>query len=273
MVTARCRSVGLSLHRAETKLSPRIVLTEKLRRPEAAGLGRPRLENPLLESTSRLSLIVAPPGSGKTTLLARVAAAARAPVAWYRVTTEDATESALVAHLGRSLSDALGITVDDSRMTTLLGSLERCSDVGAMVILDDLHEIAGTAAEHALEDFVTLRPHGVRLLAGSRRQPGMNVPRWRVSGTLQEISSDDLRFRSWEVEELFINIFHEPLSPEAAAALTRGTGGWAAGLHLFHLATSGRSAADRQKAVTDLGGRSKLVRSYLARNVLAGLGG
>ena len=99
----------------------------------------------------------------------------------------------------------------------------------------------------------------------------MNIPRLRVSGLLQEISNDDLRFRSWEVEELFISVFREPLSPESAAALTRRTGGWAAGLQLFHLATSGRTVADRQRAVDDLGGRSKLVRSYLARNVLAEL--
>ena len=99
----------------------------------------------------------------------------------------------------------------------------------------------------------------------------MNIPRLRVSGLLQEISSDDLRFRSWEVEELFISVFREPLSPESSAALTRRTGGWAAGLQLFHLATAGRSVGDRQRAVDDLGGRSKLVRSYLARNVLAEL--
>ena len=252
-----------------------VILTEKLRRPEPAGLSRLRLEARLLDSaSSRLDLVVAPPGSGKTTLLARVAAAAAAravPVAWYRVTGDDTAESALVAHLGRALHDALGVSVPDSTMGALLESLEQWSGSSAMVILDDLHEIAGSAAERALEQFVQLRPHTIRVLAGSRRQPEMNIPRLRVSGLLQEISNDDLRFRSWEVEELFIAVFREPLSPESAAALTRRTGGWAAGLQLFHLATSGRSAVDRQRAVDDLGGRSKLVRSYLARNVLAEL--
>jgi len=248
-----------------------VVLTEKLRRPEATGLGRARLEGPLLDGDGRLGLVVAPPGSGKTTLLARVAAACPLPVAWYRVTADDAAEAALVAHLARALRDALGIDIENTTMSALLASLEQWSGQGAMVVLDDLHEIAGSAAEIGLEQFVTLRPHHLRVLVGSRRQPGMNIPRLRVSGALKEISSDDLRFRSWEVEELFISIFREPLSPESAAALTRRTGGWAAGLQLFHLSTSGRSAADRQRAVADLGGRSKLVRSYLARNVLAEL--
>jgi DNA-binding SARP family transcriptional activator len=251
-----------------------VVLTEKLRRPEPAGLARTRLESRLLEgATNRLHLVVAPPGSGKTTLLARVAAAAAlsAPVAWYRLTGDDATEGAVVAHLARALHDNLGIAVAGPSMAGLLEALEDWPGKSGTVVLDDVHEIAGTTAEHALEQFVQLRPHALRVLIGSRRQPEMNIPRLRVSDVLQEISSDDLRFRSWEVEELFTAVFHEPLSPESAAALTRRTGGWAAGLQLFHLSTAGRSAADRRRAVDDLGGRSKLVRSYLARNVLAEL--
>ena len=64
--------------------------------------------------------------------------------------------------------------------------------------------------------------------------------------------------------------------PRAAASRSCGgaysqTGGWAAGLQLFHLATVGRSASERHQAVADLGGRSKLARSYLTRNVLAEL--
>ncbi len=255
-----------------TVISTPVVLTEKLRRPEPAGLSRRRLEDRLLNDTrSRLHLVVAPPGSGKTTLLAGVAAATGAPVAWYRVTADDAAESALVAHLGRALGDALGVGHAATAIGDLLESLEAWPGPAAVVILDDLHEIAGSPAERALEQFIALRPHGLRVLVGSRRHPEINIPRLRVSGLLHEISSDDLRFRSWEVEELFQAVFGEPLSPEAAAALTRRTGGWAAGLQLFHLATAGRSAVDRQRAVEDLGGRSKLVRSYLARNVLAEL--
>jgi DNA-binding SARP family transcriptional activator len=251
------------------------VLTEKLRRPEPVGLGRRRLEELLTApSESRLDLVVAPPGSGKTTLLARVAAAADAAgtaVAWYRITADDVTEPAFVAHLARALRLDPAPDGETGVVTDLLESLDARPVTPAMVVFDDVHEIAGSAAERALEQFVQLRPRHLRVLVGSRRPPEMNIPRLRVSGHLREITSDDLRFRSWEVEELFISVFREPLSPESAAALTRRTGGWAAGLQLFHLATSGRSAVDRGRAVDDLGGRSKLVRSYLARNVLAEL--
>lgn len=252
-----------------------VVLTEKLRRPEPAGLGRRRLEELLIApSDSRLDLVVAPPGSGKTTLLARVASATVAagiPVAWYRVTADDLTESAFVAHLARALRLDPAPDAEYGLVTDVLEALDAQPGTRSMVVFDDVHEIAGSAAERALEQFVQLRPGHVRVLIGSRRPPDMNIPRLLVSGHLREITSDDLRFRSWEVEELFISVFREPLSPESAAALTRRTGGWAAGLQLFHLATSGRSAVDRGRAVDDLGGRSKLVRSYLARNVLAEL--
>jgi ATP/maltotriose-dependent transcriptional regulator MalT len=88
---------------------------------------------------------------------------------------------------------------------------------------------------------------------------------------LLQLDGEDLRFRSWEVEQLFRAVYAAPLSPEAAAALTRRTGGWAAGLQLFHLATSQLSRTERERAVDELSGRSRLIRSYLTRNVLDGL--
>ena len=248
-----------------------VVLQEKLRVPEVTGLARERLEKPLLDDPPTvLDVVVAPAGSGKTTLLSRVAAAASVPVGWYRTTADDSTEKRLVTHLVGALA---GLVEMDGAvaMADLLSALDRWSGSGGLLILDDLHEIADTPAEKALERFVSLRPRRLQLICGSRRIPDVNVPRIRVSGSFREIGSDDLRFRSWEVEELFASVYHQPLRPEAAAALTRRTGGWAAGLQLFHLATMGRTAAERHQAVADLGGRSKLVRSYLTRNVLAEL--
>lgn len=219
-----------------------------------------------------IGMVIGPPGSGKTTLLGRVAAQARGPVAWYRLSSDDASEVAFVAHLGVALFRALNLPARPvAEISDLLLALQGWRGSKAVIVFDDVHEIVGSAAERALERFVALRPRALQVLIGSRRQPDINIPRLRVSGQLHEISGDDLRFRSWEVEELFLGIFAEPLSPESAAALTRRTGGWAAGLQLFHLSTRGRSAGDRHRAVNELNGRSKLVRSYLARNVISDL--
>ena len=256
-------------------MSSPIVLSEKLRRPDPAGLSRPRLERPLLRRepgspVGTLDLVVAPAGSGKTTLLAQVAAAAAIPVAWYRVTSDDETEPAFAAHLDRALALALSegsADVPPAGVNELLARWDRLARP-ALLILDDVHEIGGTPAERALESFVALRPPSLQVLVAARRQPELNIPRLRLSGLLREWTGDDLRFRSWEVEELFVTVFGEPLPPEAAAALTRRTAGWAAALQLFHLSTAGRSAAHRTQAVAELAQRSRLIRTYLVRNVL-----
>src|SRR5205807_5764809 len=106
---------------------------------------------------------------------------------------------------------------------------------------------------------------------GSRAVPGFNLSRLRVSGALLEIGSEDLRFRSWEVERLFRDFYQEPLPPEELAELARRTEGWAAGLQLFHLATRGKPAQERRRILSALGSRSRLTREYLTRNGLGQL--
>lgn len=254
----------------------RVVFSQKLRCPDPTGLPRERLESRLCNpSGPNTGLVLGPAGSGKTTLLSKVAAGA-APAAWYRASEEDANESALVSHLAAALGSALADQgILDSgrtgRVDNLIAELERPRIRPVRLVVDDLHEVAGTDAERSLERFVSLRPRGVRIMLGSRRPPAMNTDRMLVSGELCQLDANDLRFRTWEVEELFRSVYQQPLSPEAAAALTRRTGGWAAGLQLFHLASLDLTQPDRELAVADLSGRSSLIRSYLARNVLAGL--
>lgn len=253
-----------------------IVFGEKIRRPEQHGLVRERLVGRLTDPDGpQLALVLGPAGSGKTTLLSTAVATAHNG-AWYRASAEDADEPALVRHLAA----ALGTALDDGRvracagsgsLTELINALQSVAGRPFMLAIDDLHELSGTAAEVAVERFLRLRPYWIRVLMAGRRPPAINTSRMLVSGELCQLDSDDLRFRSWEVEELFRSVYAHPLTPSAAAALTRRTGGWAAGLQLFHLATSRLAGPDRERAVDELSGRSRLIRSYLARNVLDGL--
>ena len=240
------------------------------RRPEPSGLHRPRLLAPLVDDDAPgVVVVIAPPGSGKTTLLSRAAALSPRPAAWYVAGPEDRTATAFVGHLADVASAAVG--ADLGRPTTasaLARSLEDTLSRPILLVLDDVHELEGYPAEHELDDLLRLRPRHVRIALGTRRPLTSNTPRLMVSGELVELDQEALRFRSWEVEELFRLVYGEPLSPEGAAALTRRTGGWAAGLMLFHLSTNGKSAVERERAVADLGGRSRLLRSYLTRTVL-----
>src|SRR5256885_16833864 len=67
-------------------------------------------------------------------------------------------------------------------------------------------------------------------------------------------------------------VYAEPLPPDEVALLTRRTGGWAAGLAMFHLSTRGRPLSARSRAVAALCGSWAAARDYLARNLLAELG-
>lgn len=245
------------------------VLGAKVRIPRIKALARERLDE-LLSSVwdHRLGLVVAPAGSGKTTLLAQFAAAAGVPVAWYRAEPADASAEAAVAHLERGLVSALGLqggwkTVDDA-----IEALDGWTGTRALVAVDDLHALWGTEAEATLERLLAHLPPGLVMVAATRRAPGFNLSRLRVSGDLFEIGPEELRFRSWEVERLFLDFYDAPLRPDELAELARRTEGWAAGLQLFHLATRGKPAMERRRILHELGMRSRLVREYLARNVL-----
>ena len=111
-------------------------------------------------------------------------------------------------------------------------------------------------------------PATVRFVLGSRTEPGVDLTRMRVSGHVVDLGPDDLRFRTWEVERLFRDHFGQPCAAIDLPVLTRVTEGWAAGLQLFHLATTGTSTARRRSMLSSLPSSSRLVREYLAKNVL-----
>jgi DNA-binding SARP family transcriptional activator len=246
------------------------VVSAKVLIPQVQSLARERVDALLARIWQhRVGLVVAPAGSGKSTLLAGFASAAKVPVAWYRAESWDAKTSTLLSHLESAFSAVLGRIPDrwDS-IEAAARALETWGGRRALLVIDDLHTLEDSPAELALERLIDYAPPNITFLIGSRALPGFNVSRLRVSGALLEIGSEDLRFRSWEVERLFRDFYREPLPPEELAELARRTEGWAAGLQLFHLATRGKSSQERRRILTALGGQSRLTREYLTRNVL-----
>lgn len=235
------------------------------------GLLRERLLA-MLSNTRRVGMVVAPAGSGKTTLLTQLAERiADHPVVWHRAEREDRGPDVFLARLADALGRSLpGIDTAWTGAQSAAAAIAAWGGGHATVIIDDLHVLHGSGAEAVLGRLLDNLPDGVRLIAGSRVEPGhgLNLPRLLVSGDVVEIDADDLRFRSWEVEQLFREVYSEPLPPEDLAALTRRTHGWAAGLKLFHLASTGKPTADRHRMVAALTVRSRMVREYLATNVV-----
>jgi DNA-binding SARP family transcriptional activator/energy-coupling factor transporter ATP-binding protein EcfA2 len=248
----------------KAKLTPRPSPSTTLRRP--------RLDTVLDQlqvDEHRLGVVIGPAGSGKTTLLAQFAAVVGSPVAWYRAEVSDRSVEACLPVIEQSLRVALPrMSSGVGSIDELASTLDRLVEHRVLLVVDDLHTLLGSPAEAALQRLVDYAPTGLRFLFASRCRPGFDLSRLRVSGDLVEIGPEDLRFRTWEVERLFRDFYGEPLPPEDLAELARRTEGWAAGLQLFHLATRGKPTAERRRVLGELGSRSRMVREYLAYNVL-----
>lgn len=213
-------------------------------------------------------LLVAPAGSGKTTLLGQFAAGARVPVAWFRAESSERDPAHLLRYLDASLTAALPeLTGDFSSVEGAAAALHGLRRK-AVLVLDDLHTLEDSRAEQALGRLVRILPRNLAVVASSRSSPKLNLSRLRLDGRLRLIEAEDLRFRAWEVERLYSDLYRDPLIPEDLALLTHKTSGWAAGLHLFHLATRERPLVERRARLDTLNGSSKLIREYLADNVV-----
>lgn len=248
----------------------RRVVSARARPPHASGLLRERLRL-ALEGIwrHRLTLVVAPAGSGKTTTLAQFAATVDCPVAWYRAESGDTDEATALAYLESALSRACPSLARGWRdVEDAAAALEAWSGDRLLLVVDDLHEIDGTAALETLMRLVNYAAPPLSAVAAARADPTTNLSRLVVEGALLEIGSDDLRFRAWEVEQLFREYYGELVPPEDLAELARRTEGWAAGLQLFHLATRGRRPDERRAMLHALGVQGRLGRQYLADNVL-----
>jgi DNA-binding SARP family transcriptional activator len=249
------------------------VVLAKTRVPPSRALQRARVHAIVATAWSTpLTLVVAPAGSGKTTLLAQFATAGIAdgkPVAWYQAESAEGDVANLLRHLEGSLRSAVpGLQGGWATVPAAAAELDTRDGPPTALVVDDLHALAGTPAEAALEQLIAYLPPWLHVVTAARRPPSFNLSRLRVSNQLHEIGPDDLRFRSWEVEELFRDHYRQPLAPEELAELARRTDGWAAGLQLFHLATRGKATSERRRVLASLSSRLRDVREYLTRNIL-----
>jgi DNA-binding SARP family transcriptional activator len=217
----------------------------------------------------RLTLVIAPAGSGKTTALRHFAARA-APVAWCAADALDMSPDGCLAELARAVGGVIGVERDGSSPALLSRGLADWSGERVAVVIDDLHLIASTLAESELGNLLDHQPEKLVIAASTRSYPEFDVSRLRLDDELLEITSDDLRFRTWEADRLFRDHYHMILGPADVAMLITRTEGWAAGLQLYNLAARDQPLDARRRLMGELSA-TRVGRDYLARNVLAGL--
>ncbi|MDQ0373740.1 BTAD domain-containing putative transcriptional regulator [Cellulomonas humilata] len=245
------------------------VLRARTRRPAPRGLSRDRLLDPVVGPGAQpLVSVVAAAGCGKTTFLSHVAARETAPVAWLTLDGALGSTAAVLAHLQLACADLAPAVAELEPWTTTedaLVALEKVLEAPALLVLDELQSIDGSAAAGVVEGLLLHQPVHLRVALGSRTVTSTALTR-HLAGTATVLGAEDLRFRTWEVEELFRTCHGTRLRADEVADLAHRTGGWAAGLELFHLATHGRPPSSRARLLGVGGGQ--LSGDYLARHVL-----
>ncbi|GAB1644636.1 hypothetical protein KRMM14A1259_50590 [Krasilnikovia sp. MM14-A1259] len=268
------------------------------------GLARVRLFDQLDAATAAGPvLVLAPAGFGKTTLLAQYARRHPGPAAAYQADAMEVAHGDTAARLveavlaarrtrpgtgagmpgapelppaeaARTWSDARRLVAEARDEATAV--VEAMADAalepgGLLLTLDDIHHLIGTPGEQLVAQVLARRPRDVQIVLAARRPPGTPLLRHQLAGDGGLIGLDDLRFRRWEVERLLDEVYGEPLPPEETALLARRTGGWPAGLAMFHRAIRGRPMADRSRAAAAPLERWPAFRQFFDESVLAGV--
>ena len=194
---------------------------------------------------TRLGLVIAPVGSGKTTLIGQWLATQDGPSLRYRADRLP-SRSAL-------RSDLSGVTP------------------GAVVI--EVGRQAGSVDRFALQRVVEQAMPDAPVVVCARRLPPLNFARGELP-VPTVVTEHDLAFRPWEVQALYADILDDPLSGDEVLELTQRTQGWAAAVHLWHVARrlspqpAVSTAASATSVVPATSRLPECLRTYICDQVL-----
>jgi LuxR family maltose regulon positive regulatory protein len=261
-------------------LPPGIALLEdKLRfpRPGVKVLSRPRVGE-LLDAavTRRVTLLTGPPGAGKTVAAALWAAGrpggrpgGRRP-GWLTIDAADAEPGRFWPYVTEALHRAGALRHGRTALPDGITAAEIPPWISAAIrpggdhdpvvlVLDDVHLLAGDEPLAGLDELIRHEPPGLRLLLAGRSAPGLALSRLRLEGELADVGAADLACTSEETAAYFA-MLGRPVSQPEREHLVRKTEGWLAGLRLTALAGQAGQA-----------GSQALVSDYLQDEVLTSL--
>jgi LuxR family maltose regulon positive regulatory protein len=228
----------------------------------------------------KLTLISAAAGTGKTTLVYQWVRQSRLPVAWFSLDEGDNQPGRFIHYMIaalRSAQPAIGAGVEAFLQTQ--GSIDAQQLLSSAVViplaqastrlvlvLDDYHLIEEDAIHRLVDWLLAHLPVSMHILITSRHDPPLHLARLRVRNELNELRTEDLRFKEQEAAVFYNHIMQLELRREDITRLETRTEGWAAAIQLAALSLQGHS--DRQGFINTLTGDQRWFADYLTQEVL-----
>jgi LuxR family maltose regulon positive regulatory protein len=259
---------------AEAKIAPP--------RQRAGMVDRPRIARALdAGEGAALTLVAAPAGYGKTTAVRAWCAERDAAVAWVTLDTGDNDPVRLWAYVaaavGRVRPDLAqrvlrqlqeGGTPLESVVDELMEGIAAYGHE-LVLVLDDLQAVTEPECLGSIEYALRRRPANARVIAITRTDPALTLPRLRAAGDLVEVRAADLAFTAEEAREFLVARGLVDLDSDEVALLCERTEGWVAALLLAGLWLRGLD--DPHLAVRRFGGDHRFLADYLSSEVIAAL--
>jgi ATP/maltotriose-dependent transcriptional regulator MalT/DNA-binding SARP family transcriptional activator len=229
-------------------------------------LRRPRLLAWLSENANcRAIVVAADAGYGKTTLLWQWEREVDFPVYWYKLDRNDRDWSLHISYLIEAISQRhSGFGRRAHSMLQQLGGPGSSRPGVAAYLLAEMYERLTEPCTFVIDDWQAVSsvtevrglwnqilrdaPPTCRFIFLSRARPQLQFARFKTHGGYAGIQTDALRFTDREIDELFRDIYKDPLDPTELVELERRTEGWAASLQLVEVSLRERKTLDDRRA-------------------------
>jgi len=228
-------------------------------------LRRARLLDWLNErATCRAIVLAADAGYGKTTLLWQWEREVEFPCYWYKLDRSDRDWSLHITYMiqaiaqrhegfGRKTTSMLRQmggpgTSRPGVAAYLVSEMYRYLTEPCTFIIDDWQYVASVTEVRGLwNQIIRDAPPTCRFVFASRAKPQLQFARFKTHGGYAELRTNALRFNDREIEELFRDIYRDPLAPGEVAELERRTEGWAASLQLVEVSLRERKTPEERR--------------------------
>jgi DNA-binding SARP family transcriptional activator len=262
------------------------ILSSKLLSPQVSETIRRERLLFLMSNTlkRRLTTVVAGAGYGKSTLVEQASGYFRWSAVWYRLEKSDKEFVTFLNYLlagicqffpdfgvetRRRLEATKSLKQEQETILTIfLSELEEIVTDDLIIILDDYHTVQhDKEIRRTIEFLLNNLPSLVHLVLSSRTEIDLPLSRLKAIREVIEITENDLAFTTYEIAELFSEVFDISLDRGNLEIIHRKTGGWVSGLILFYHSLREKTSDNIESIISNLQGTPEIVHYYLEENV------